>query len=235
MIPFDLLTASFSKSSGPTATYEINMYLDNYLTSRDDKIVMFVTLLGGFLGSGKTTVLVKLAKAANVAGLKVAIIVNEAGEVGIDGKRIAMEGYEVVELAQGCICCSLAGTLRDTLIEVNREYKPDLFILEPTGLALPNQVDEIIRLSKIGPEKIVRIGIIDAFRYDILLKKRRDFIEKQLHGSDVIMVNKCDLVDDASIFKAKKELSIISPGAEIFATSALTGYGIDRVIKRMLS
>ena len=196
---------------------------------------MFVTLLGGFLGSGKTTVLVKIAKVANAAGLKVAIIVNEAGEVGIDGERITMEGHEVVELAQGCICCSLAGTLRDTLIKINDDFEPDMFILEPTGLALPNQVDDIIRLSKICPERIVRIGIVDAFRFDILLKKKRGFIEKQLSGSDIIMINKCDLVDEETILKAKEDLSHISPDSEILATSAITGQGLDEVIERIVS
>jgi len=195
---------------------------------------MFVTLLGGFLGSGKTTILVKLAKAANNSGLRVAIIVNEAGEVGIDGERISVEGYEVVEIAQGCICCSLAGTLRDTLIDINREFEPDLFILEPTGLALPDQVDEIIRLSRIGPDDVVKVGVVDAYRFGLLLKKKRSFIEKQLSSSDVLIINKCDLVDDSVIQEARVNLSQISPGTEIFATSALTGEGLDDVIKGIL-
>ncbi len=186
------------------------------------------------MGSGKTTILVKLAKAANNSGLRVAIIVNEAGEVGIDGERISVEGYEVVEIAQGCICCSLAGTLRDTLIDINREFEPDLFILEPTGLALPDQVDEIIRLSRIGPDDVVKVGVVDAYRFGLLLKKKRSFIEKQLSSSDVLIINKCDLVDDSVIQEARVNLSQISPGTEIFATSALTGEGLDDVIKGIL-
>ncbi len=195
---------------------------------------MYVTLLGGFLGSGKTTILVELAKAAADAGLKAAIIVNEAGDVGIDGERISVEGHEVVEIAKGCICCSLSGTLRDTLININREFQPDLFLLEPTGLALPHQVEEIIRLSRIQPDKVLKVGVVDAYRFDLLLSKKRNFIEKQLSGSQIILINKCDLVDASIIRQAQENISQISPDSDIFAVSALTGQGLDEVIRGML-
>ena len=76
---------------------------------------MDVFVIGGFLGSGKTTMLLQLAKVFVDKGLKTAIIVNESGEVGVDGATIKAEGYNATELPEGCICCTLVGTLKATL------------------------------------------------------------------------------------------------------------------------
>lgn len=195
---------------------------------------MFVVHIGGFLGSGKTTMLLELAKAANEAGLRVAVIVNEVGEVGIDGTRINAEGYEAVELAEGCICCSLAGTLQNTLITISSDFKPDLIILEPTGLALPHRVQQIIRTSMIRPEKVMTIGVVDAHRFEDLLNKRRNFMERQLMNADLIALNKCDLIGEAVIHRAVDELSQICPGREVFPVSALTGEGMGTIIERLI-
>lgn len=194
---------------------------------------MFIGLLGGFLGSGKTTLLIELAKAASESGMKTAIIVNEAGEIGIDGARIESEGLEAIELSEGCICCSLSGSLQNTLITVNREFAPDLILLEPTGLALPHRVEQIIRTSMIGPERILTIGVVDVFRYEDLLKKRRDFMERQLMNADFVVLNKKDLVDENAFHRAVNDISLICPGKEILPLSVKTGEGMDEIMRRI--
>ena len=108
---------------------------------------MIVCQLAGFLGSGKTTLLIRLGTALGRAGRRVAIIVNEVGEVGVDGAVIESNGLRSVELTEGCICCSLSGSLQNTLRQVSTEFEPDVIMIEPTGLALPNKIKQIVRTS----------------------------------------------------------------------------------------
>jgi len=195
---------------------------------------MYVCLLGGFLGSGKTTLLLEIAKAVANNNQKVAIIVNESGDVGIDGTKIQKEGYEAIELSEGCICCSLSGTLQNTLIKINNDFQPDVIILEPTGLALPHRVEQIIRTSMIHPEKVITIGIVDAFRFGELIHKRKEFLTRQLMSSSFIAVNKCDLVDEKTLEKVMEVLVDICPGRELIPTSVTTGIGVKEITGRLV-
>ena len=92
-----------------------------------------VCLISGFLGSGKTTLLVKLGKRLGEKKKRVAVVVNELGEVGVDGAVIDAYGLRSVELTEGCICCSLSGSLMYTLQTIAKEYNPDVIFIEPTG------------------------------------------------------------------------------------------------------
>lgn len=179
--------------------------------------------------------LLQVARAAAHSDMRVAIIVNEAGEVGIDGKKIQSEGYDAVELTEGCICCSLSGTLQNTLIQVNRDFQPDIIILEPTGLALPHRVEKIIRNSMIHPDRVLTVGIVDAFRLHGLLEKRQDFLTKQLGSADFIILNKCDLLNEEETDERITITSQICPGKDVLPVSAQTGEGMDDVIRRIVS
>ncbi len=179
--------------------------------------------------------LLQVAQAAAHSGLKVAIIVNESGEVGIDGKKIQSEGYDAVELSEGCICCSLSGTLQNTLIQVNRDIQPDMIIMEPTGLALPHRVEQIIRISMIHPERVLTVGIVDAFRLHGLLDKRRDFFTKQLSSADFIVLNKCDLLSKEERKERVETTSSLCYGKDVILVSAQTGEGMEETIRRIVS
>ena len=125
---------------------------------------MMVCLISGFLGSGKTTLLIKLAKRLGEKKKRVAVVVNELGEVGVDGAVIDAYGLRSVELTEGCICCSLSGSLMYTLQTIAKEYQPDIIFIEPTGVALPNKINDIVRRSMIHAEKSYGMVIVDAFR-----------------------------------------------------------------------
>ena len=193
---------------------------------------MIIYIVGGFLGSGKTTILIKMASRFIDKGRKVTILVNEIGEIGVDGTTINKGGLETVELAQGCICCSLSGTLQSTMKDIEREFDPDILIIEPTGLALPHKVKEIIR-GTVDDERVVIIGICDAYRFEKLKEKKEDFLRMQLSKSDHLWINKTDIADLEQVFGTSSWLREICPGVPITMISGKTGEGLEEAFSQI--
>lgn len=194
---------------------------------------MYVYILGGFLGSGKTTLLMKLASMYSKRGKKAAILVNEAGEVGVDGATLKAEGYDAIELPDGCICCSLSGTLQTAIESISNDIDPDVIIIEPTGLALPHKVKELVLNADIQPEDVIIVGVADIQRFDDLIKKKEDFFRRQMDGSDFIVINKCDISTPEKLKSASDWLRKTYPGKDILTMSTKTGQNLDEIYKRM--
>ena len=195
---------------------------------------MDIHILGGFLGTGKTTLLMKLVAMFSEKGKKVAIIVNEAGSIGVDGTTIKGQGYNAIELPQGCICCTLSATLQESLVQIVKDYSPDIVIIEPTGLALPNAVKEAVGAIKgrfIEYDKLNVVGMLDGPRYDIFLEKKKDFYLKQLSGSDVIAINKKDLVSEEKVKQIRDWCNETFPGVKVIPMCAVTGEGVQEVFE----
>ena len=193
---------------------------------------MDIHILGGFLGAGKTTLLMRLVSMFSDKGKKVAIIVNEAGSVGVDGTTIKGKGYNAVELPQGCICCTLVGALQESLVQVVNDYHPDVLIIEPTGLALPGSVRtsvEVIKGRFIEYDKLDIVGMLDGPRFDIFVEKKKDFYVKQLKDSDVLAVNKKDLISEDKLKEIIAWLNEQFPGIKTVPMVATTGEGVDEV------
>ena len=188
--------------------------------------VMKIHIIGGFLGSGKTTLIITMAERYIEKGLKVAILENEAGEIGVDGAVLKNRGLDAVELTNGCICCTLTGTLQSTMRNIERDIDPDILIIEPTGLALPHKVAEMIR-GTVDDEKVSIIGVCDAVRFQLLKEKKEDFIRMQLSKSDILWINKIDSVDSDEIRDVKEWLSSICPKVPIYQVSGKTGEGLE--------
>ncbi|MBP5685564.1 MAG: GTPase [Candidatus Methanomethylophilaceae archaeon] len=190
---------------------------------------MHVFRVGGFLGSGKTTMLLKLAKVYVDKGLKTAIIVNESGEVGVDGATIKAEGYNATELPEGCICCTLVGTLQATLRNIKRDLDPDILIIEPTGLALPHKVKQFVHTAMIDEDSCSIIGLADVERFDILLEKKEEFYKMQMSGADLVLINKVDLAQPGQVDHIRQWFAQNFPGKPVEAVSAKTGENIDKL------
>ncbi|MBR5752715.1 MAG: cobalamin biosynthesis protein CobW, partial [Clostridia bacterium] len=102
-----------------------------------------VTIISGFLGAGKTTLIKKLLKEA-FAGEKCVLLENEYGEVGIDGGFMKDSGIEITELNSGCICCTLAGDFSKAIGEIVERFHPDRLIIEPSGVGKLSDIRRVV-------------------------------------------------------------------------------------------
>jgi len=195
---------------------------------------MYVYIIGGFLGSGKTTLLMKLASMYSKKGVKVAIIVNESGEIGVDGATLKAEGYDALELPDGCICCSLSGSLQAALRNIKRDIDPDIMIIEPTGLALPHKVKELVRISMIDPDAMYIIGIADIQRFDDLIKRKEEFFKRQMFAADFVLINKSDLATPEKTASAIQWIRTEYPDKPIIPVSTKTGENMEKVYGMMM-
>ena len=194
---------------------------------------MKIYILGGFLGSGKTTLLMKMADMFINKGKKVSILVNEAGDIGVDGATINSQGYNAVELPNGCICCSMVGTMHESLMKIKSEIAPDILIIEPTGIAFPGKVREAIELIDYGEEFIQIIGIFDGPRFKLFVEKKKDFYKKQLMDSDILVMNKMDLTPDDVKEEAIQWMNKEILGIEVIPVVATTGENLDKVFSEL--
>ncbi|MDK2825948.1 MAG: hypothetical protein PWQ44_1125 [Methanolobus sp.] len=196
------------------------------LTTDNIKILLIgekmkVIIIGGFLGSGKTTTLRNLGKHLIDKGHKIAIIVNEVGEVGVDGETISSSGLVTKELTSGCICCSLKVSMEFTLDTLIEDYNPDVVIIEPTGIAFPLQIKEHIELMDLGELSFAPVvTIIDASRFGAEWKQIPKFIENQIKESEIVCINKIDLVDRETIASSTQKALEINPDAIVVEFSA---------------
>ncbi|MGC8869444.1 MAG: GTP-binding protein, partial [Sulfurihydrogenibium sp.] len=115
-------------------------------------------VITGYLGSGKTTLLLNAAK-EHFSNKRVAVIVNEIGEVGVDGKVLQNAYSEFIELPEGCICCSLHAEFEKALDEIRQKYNPEVLLVETSGAAEPFPI--IISLQALGCSVDGVICIID--------------------------------------------------------------------------
>ena len=153
-----------------------------------------VTILTGFLGAGKTTLLNHIL--ANQEGLKTAVLVNEFGEIGIDHELIVKTTDEMVELTNGCICCSINDELLNTVYKVlERPEPPDYLVVETTGLADPLPVAMTFLGSDLRNETRLDsiITVIDAENFGEEILDTEVGRAQVLYG-DILMLNKSDLV-----------------------------------------
>ncbi len=194
---------------------------------------MYVYILGGFLGSGKTTLLMKLASMYTKRGLRTALLVNESGEIGVDGATLKAEGYDAIELPDGCICCSLSGTLQTALQNIVEDIDPDIIIVEPTGLALPHKVKELVASSGIETEGTYIIGITDVERFEILVSKKEEFIKRQMIEADFVLINKIDLAKPGQVESIEGWFNKEFPGKKVMTISAKTGENMESVYEMM--
>ncbi len=206
------------------------------------------TVITGFLGAGKTSLIRNLIENSN--GKKLALIINEFGDLGVDGEVLKGCGNEncteedIVELANGCICCTVADDFLPTIQALlDRDVRPDHIIVETSGLALPKPLVRAFGWPEVRTQVTVDgvITVVDGPAYrdglfasnpnDVQAQREADenldhdspleeLFEDQLNCADMILLNKSDMLDSAEYEKASADIrGQIRPSVKIVKTS----------------
>jgi G3E family GTPase len=178
-----------------------------------------VTIVTGFLGSGKTTLVNHIL--AQQHELRIAVMVNEIGDLAIDNELIIGAADEMVELSNGCICCSINNDLVDAIFRVLRNEPPvEYLIVETTGLADPLPVVLTFLRSEfrdaVRVDSIVAVADADSFSLDLFNSKAA---ANQLRYADVVLLNKCDLVGPGVAAAIEEKIRTIGEEARIVRTT----------------
>src|SRR5438874_7468353 len=177
------------------------------------------TILTGFLGAGKTTLLNYILKQQH--GYKFGIIVNEVGEIGIDGQLVENVQDEIVQLNNGCVCCTVRKDLVKGVQKLLQRGGFDYLLVETTGIADPGpiaqtflnipQLTKFVRLDSI-------ITVVDAEQIEAQMAET-ETAREQIAMADFVLLNKTDLVDEPHLAQSEKKIRELNPHAEIFRTN----------------
>lgn len=193
-----------------------------------------ITLLCGYLGAGKTTLMNQVL--TNQEGYKVAVIVNDIGEVNVDAKLIAdgakiTDTSDIVPLTNGCICCTLKSALAQNIENIIKTGKYDYIMIEASGVCEPMPIAQELELIKNGKLDNV-VGVVDAARLvdefaggDKLLNKEKigeedieSLLVQQIEFCSTLVINKKDLVTEDEFKKVRKVIEVLHPGVKIIET-----------------
>jgi G3E family GTPase len=173
-----------------------------------------ITLITGPLGSGKTTLLRHILA---IHPAKIAIVMNEFGEIAIDTKVIEGKNVRIAELGGGCVCCSLLGEFEAAIDEIIDKVAPDRIVVETTGLAEPEAL--VFNIQEALPQCRLD-GVISVIDADMLVRfpELGHTTRLQIEGADILLLNKVDLVEPAQIEPLETKLHEINPTAAIVRT-----------------
>jgi G3E family GTPase len=185
---------------------------------------MKVLIIGGFLGSGKTSFILQLLRyiigtSKSDKKYKVVVLENEIGDVGVDDKTLSAGGFQVETMFAGCACCTSSDTVPSSLMTIQRELDPDWVVLEATGVAYPQNIRETVAGST-GFESRLS-AVVDAKRWKRLLIPMAMLIGTQLEGAETIVVNKKDLVDSDTLGEVLKSVGSYNGDAKLIPVSSL--------------
>lgn len=194
-----------------------------------------ITLLCGYLGAGKTTLLNKVLN--NQEGYRVAVIVNDIGEINVDASLIAKGGHitdtsDIVPLTNGCICCTLKSEMTEGIEKLISKRLYDYILIEASGVCEPMPIAQELELISNGYLDNV-VGVVDASRLveefasgEKLLHKDEigeedieSLLIQQIEFCSTLVINKTDLVSPDELEKVRKVVDALHPGAKVIETS----------------
>ncbi|WP_456474339.1 CobW family GTP-binding protein [Candidatus Pyrohabitans sp.] len=182
---------------------------------------MKVTVISGFLGAGKTTMIRRIISNADSS---LAVIVNEFGDVGIDRELVSSSGkLEVAELASGCVCCTLRAELSETLTELKERFSPERVLLEPSGVSMTSSIVEALQephLEGIAELEGV-ISVIDASAFSELypLESFQRLYRDAIANASAVVINKMDIASEEDVRRVERTVKEINPSGVVLRSS----------------
>jgi G3E family GTPase len=173
-----------------------------------------ITLITGPLGSGKTTLLRHILATQRE---KIAIVMNEFGEIAIDTKVIEGKNVRIAELGGGCVCCSLLGEFEAAVNEILEKIAPERIVVETTGLAEPEAL--VFNIQDALPQCRID-GVVSVIDADMLIRfpELGHTTRLQIEGADILLLNKIDLIEPGQIEPLETKLREINSTAGIVRT-----------------
>lgn len=189
------------------------------MTGTPDAAPIPVTVIGGYLGAGKTTLVNNLLRAAQ--GRRLAVLVNEFGALPIDADLIEARDDRMIAITGGCICCSYGSDLIAALIEMARRMpKPDQILVETSGVALPGAVASALTLvAGLRLDAVVVLADAETVREQADDRYTADTITRQLADADIVILNKTDLVAAGPLAETIAWMRTSAPQARILPAS----------------
>lgn len=201
-------------------------------------------MVGGFLGAGKTTALLRLAEHFTGQGRRVGLITNDQSQGLVDTSMVNAQGYPVEEITGGCFCCRF-NSLTDAADRLTRDAQPDVFLAEPVGSCTDLRATVQYPLRRlygdgyrvaplsvlVDPTRAARILGLESGR--TFSPKVQYVYEKQLEEADLIVINKSDLLGDAQRDSLERALKARFEQADIVTVSARTGANLDDWFARL--
>jgi G3E family GTPase len=203
-------------------------------------------MIGGFLGAGKTTAVLALARELAASGRRVGLITNDQSVGLVDTTLASVSGFPVEEITGGCFCCKFT-SLTEAADRLDSRAKPDVFIAEPVGSCtdlratvsypLKRLYGDAYRIAPLSalvdPIRALRMFGIEEGRS--FTPRVRYVYEKQLEEADLIVINKVDLVDEPRLARLRSELAARFPAADVLAVSARFGEGLKEWFARLVA
>jgi len=201
-------------------------------------------MIGGFLGAGKTTCVARLAQQLTTQGLKVGLITNDQGSDLVDTTMLRSRGFATEEIPGGCFCCRF-NSLVEAASKLTAASRPDVFIAEPVGSCTDLVATVTYPLRRmygtefaiaplsvlVDPIRAQRIfGLAEGGRFS---EKVLYIYRKQLEEADLIVINKCDLIEGDQLAQLSATLAAEFPRAQLLAASARSGVGLDEWFGRI--
>ncbi len=176
-----------------------------------------VTIIAGFLGAGKTSLLNHILHGQH--SKRIAVLVNDFGSINIDAELVVDVEEDLISLANGCICCSIRNDLQLTLVRLARlPNPPEHIVIETSGVSDPAAVAQVFYDPDLW--RVVNLDaivtLVDAEQTAVLTKDLAQLAETQVKAADLLVLNKVDLVDADQLQNARAWLQKIRPGAPVF-------------------
>lgn len=177
-----------------------------------------VTLIGGFLGAGKTTLLRHILGWPGDLS-STAVLVNEFGQIGIDGELLKGVGTPVVELTNGCICCTIQGDLLKSLREILGSFSPKRLLIEATGVADPLEILAVLKHEEFSGALALQkvVTVVDADFWE-----NREYLGplffNQMRAADLVLLNKVDLLKPEKVSVFLREIQQSNPHTAVIPT-----------------